>query len=156
MEKMMKPIIAGLAWALAAVPATASEAVNMRFACPAPTAKAVPPPELAGSWDVLMDVGGVPSFGLLSVGMLDAGLGGSLALTPGVVVVRSLKTDGQIVAMIVASREGDVRFDGSLASDGKRMCGIVSYHGGRKLAMIAQKRPDRVAARSEPPAEANR
>ena len=128
----------------------------MRFECPASAAKAAPRPELAGLWDVLMDVGGVPGFGLLSVGMVDAGMGGSLALTPGVVVVRSLKTDGQIVAMIVASREGDVRFDGSLASDGKRMCGIVSYHGGRKLAMIAQKRPDRAGARGGQPNEANR
>lgn len=152
----MKRIIAGLALAFAAVPTAASEAVNMRFECPAPTTKPSQPPELSGLWDVLMDVGGIPSFGLLSVGMSGTELGGSLALTPGVVVVRSLKSDGQTVAMIVASREGDVRFDGSLTSDGKRMCGIVSYHGGQKLGMIAQKRPDRGSGRREQPSGASR
>ncbi|XHS00073.1 hypothetical protein ACFB49_16690 [Sphingomonas sp. DBB INV C78] len=145
----MNRIIAGLALAFTAVPAAASETVNMRFECPASITKPGQPPELSGLWDVVMDVGGVPSFGLLSVGMSGAALGGSLALTPGVVVVRSLKSDGQTVAMIVASREGDVRFDGSLASDGKRMCGIVSYHGGQRFEMIAQKRPDRGSARRE-------
>lgn len=145
----MKRIIAGVALASVAVPAAASETVDMRFECRAPTTKPSQPPEFSGLWDVVMDVGGVPSFGLLSVGMLDAGLGGSLALTPGVVVVRGLKSDGQTVTMIVASREGDVRFDGSLTSDGKRMCGIVSYHGGQKFGMVAQKRPDRGSRRSE-------
>jgi|GEM_PF-2162734 len=145
----MKRIIASVALASAAVPAAASESVNMRFDCRVSAAKPNQPPELAGLWDVVMDVGGAPSFGLLSLGGVDAELGGSLALTPGVVVVRSLKSDGQTVAMIVASREGDVRFDGALQFDGKRMCGIVSYHGGRKLAMIAQKRPDRGIWRSE-------
>jgi hypothetical protein len=81
--------------------------------------------------------------------MSDTKLAGSLALNAGVVVVRSLKFDGQTVAMIVASDDGDVRFDGTLASDGKRMCGIVSYHHGQKFEMIAQKRPDRGSARRE-------
>jgi hypothetical protein len=96
-----------------------------------------------------MDVGGVPSFGLLSVARSGTELAGSLSFNAGVVVVRSLTFDVQAVAMIVASGEGDVRFDGSLASDGKRMCGIVSYHGGQKFEMIAQKRPDRGSRRSQ-------
>lgn len=145
----MNRIIAGVALASAAVPAAASEAVTMRFECRASTTKPSQSPELAGLWDVVMDVEGVPSFGLLSVAMSGTELAGSLALNAGVVVVRSLKSDGQTVAMIVASREGDVRFDGSLTSDGRRMCGIVSYHGGQKLGMIAQKRPVRESRRSE-------
>lgn len=76
-------------------------------------------------------------------------MAGSIALNAGVAVVRSLKSDGHAVAMVVTTGEGDVRFDGSLASDGKRMCGIVSYHGGQKYEMIAQKRPDRDRRRSE-------
>lgn len=152
----MKRIIAGVALASAAVPAAANEAVNMRFECPVPTTKPSQPPELSGLWDVLMDVEGIPSFGFLSVGTSGSELGGSLALTPGVVVVRSLKSDGQAVAMIVASREGDVRFDGSLTSDGKRMCGIVSYHGGQKFGMIAQKRPDHGNGRRAQPNGASR
>lgn len=145
----MNRIIAGLALASAAVPAAASEAVNMRFECPASTTKPSQPPELSGQWDMVMDVGGMPSFGLLSLGLSDKRLAGSIALNAGVAVVRSLTSDGRTVAMIVSTGEGDVRFDGSLASDGRRMCGIVSYHGGRKLEMIAQKRPDRGSRRSE-------
>lgn len=145
----MYRIIAGLALASAAVPAAANEAVNMRFECRASTTKPVQPPELSGLWDVLMDVEGVPSFGLLSVATSGTQLAGSLALNAGVVVVRSLTFDGQTVSMIVASREGEVRFDGSLASDGKRMCGIVTYHRGQKFEMVAQKRPDRASRRSD-------
>ena len=121
----------------------------MRFECRAPTAAPSEPPELPGQWDLVMDVGGRPSFGLLSVGRSGTQLAGSIALNAGVAVVRSLTLDGQAVAMIVTTGEGDVRFDGSLASDGKRMCGIVSYHGGQKFEMIAQKRPGRETRRSE-------
>lgn len=145
----MNLIIAGLILASAAAPAAASEAVAMRFECLAPTATPAQPPNLAGLWDMVMDVGGVPSFGLLSLGTSGTALAGSIALSPGVVVVRSLTLDDRAVTMIVASAEGDVRFDGSLAADGKRMCGTVSYHGGQKLEMIAQKRPDRASARRE-------
>ncbi len=145
----MNRIIAGMALASAAVPAAASETVNMRFECPASTTKPSQPPELSGQWDMVMDVGGIPSFGLLSLGVSDKRLAGSIALNAGVAVVRSLTSDGRTVAMIVSTGEGDVRFDGSLASDGRRMCGIVSYHGGQKLEMIAQKRPDRGSRRSE-------
>jgi hypothetical protein len=147
MEEAMNRIIAGVALASAAVPAAASEAVNMRFACPASITKPSQPPELSGQWDLVMDVGGIPSFGLLSLGMSDKRLAGSIALNAGVAVVRSLTFDGKTVAMIVSTGEGDVRFDGSLASDGKRMCGIVSYHGGQKFDMIAQKRPARGSGR---------
>lgn len=145
----MNRIIAGIALVSAAAPAAASEAVNMRFECPASPAKPSRPPELSGQWDMVMDVGGIPSFGLLSLGVSDKQLAGSIALNAGVAVVRSLTSDGRTVAMIVSTGEGDVRFDGSLASDGRRMCGIVSYHGGQKLGMIAQKRPDRGSRRSE-------
>jgi hypothetical protein len=138
-----------MALASAAVPAAASEVVAMRFECRASAGKPNQAPQLAGLWDVLMDVGGVPSFGLLSVAMSGTELAGSLALNAGVVVVRSLTLVNQSVTMIVASGEGDVRFDGSLASDGKRMCGIVSYHGGQKFEMVAQKRAGREGARSE-------
>jgi hypothetical protein len=149
MEKAMNRIIAGIALASASVPAAASEAVNMRFECPASTTKPSQPPELSGQWDMVMDVGGIPSFGLLSLGVSDKRLAGSIALNAGVAVVRSLTSDGRTVAMIVSTGEGDVRFDGSLASDGRRMCGIVSYHGGQKLGMIAQKRSDRGSLRRE-------
>lgn len=145
----MNRIIAGVALASAAVPAAATEAATMRFECRESNAKPSQSSELSGLWDVVMDVGGVPSFGLLSLGTSGTELAGSLALNAGVVVVRSLTFDGQTVEMVVASREGDVRFNGSVASDGKRMCGIVSYHRGQKFEMIAQKRPDRGSGRSQ-------
>jgi len=145
----MKRIIAGLVLASAAVPAEAIEAVAMRFECRESVATPGRPSQLAGLWDVLMDVGGVPSFGLLSVATSGAELAGSLALNAGVVVVRSLVSDGASVTLVVASGEGDVRFEGALAPDGKRMCGIVSYHGGQKFEMVAQKRPDRAGGRGE-------
>ena len=127
----------------------------MKFEC-ASTAAPSPSPDLAGQWDLVMDVGGVPSFGLLSVGRSDKQLAGSIALNAGVAVVRSLTLEDKTVAMIVTTGEGDVRFDGSLASDGKRMCGIVSYHGGQKFEMIAQKRPDRGSGRREQPSGTRR
>ena len=145
----MNRILAGLALVCAAVPAAASEAVNMRFACSASTAAQTHSVELTGQWDMVMDVGGIPSFGLLSLGLSDKRLSGSIALNAGVAVVRSLTSDGKSVAMIVATGEGDVRFDGSLASDGRRMCGIVTYHGGQKLEMVAQRRPDRASGRRQ-------
>lgn len=145
----MRHIIVCLALASAVAPAAAREAVNMSFKCSASAKAPSQSPELTGQWDMVMDVGGTPSFGLLSVGRSGPELAGSIALNAGVAVVRSLKLDGQAVAMVVVTGEGDVRFDGSLASDGKRMCGIVTYHGGQKLEMVAQKRPDRVSRRSE-------
>ena len=123
---------------------TPCEAATMRFECAEPVAAPAQVPDPSGSWDMVMDVGGTPSFGLLSVARAGVDLAGSIALNAGVVVVRSLKISAdRTVAMIVASDEGDVRFDGELAPDGKRMCGIVSYHGGQKLEMVAQKRPAR-------------
>ena len=123
---------------------TPCEAATMRFECAEPVAAPAQVPDPSGSWDMVMDVGGTPSFGLLSVARAGVDLAGSIALNAGVVVVRSLKISAdRTVAMIVASGEGDVRFDGELAPDGKRMCGIVSYHGGQKLEMVAQKRPAR-------------
>ena len=144
----MNRMIVAVALAGAALLAAGSEAATMNFECPAPAAAVGQPPELAGQWDMVMDVGGTPSFGLISLGRSETKLAGSIALNAGVAVVRSLTLDGQAVAMIVATGEGEVRFDGSLAADGKRMCGVVTYHGGRKYQMVAQKRPDRVSPRS--------
>ena len=142
----MKRIFAGLALICLAVPAAATEAVNMRFACSGSPDDKSQSIELTGQWDLVMDVGGIPSFGLLSVGESGKQLAGSIALNAGVAVVRSLSLEGKRVAMVVVTGEGDVRFDGDLAPDGRRMCGIVTYHGGRKLEMVAQRRPDRRSA----------
>ena len=99
-------------------------------------------PILHGNWDILMDVGGELSFGLLSIGVVDGGYGGSL--TPSrtaPVVVRKITVTGNTVHMSTASREGDVLFDGKLSEKGNRMCGVVTYHDGSTFPMVAQRIP---------------
>ncbi|MGV3478577.1 MAG: hypothetical protein ACO1O3_01405 [Sphingobium sp.] len=99
-------------------------------------------PNLHGNWDFLMDVGGTPSFGLLSIGLIDGGYGGSLTpVRTAPVVLRAITLTGDAIHMVVASREGDVLFDGRLSARGDRMCGTVTYHNGNSFPMAAQKRP---------------
>lgn len=124
--------------AAAAQPAT-SIAVNCGAGAAAAGGEA---PNLHGNWDFLMDVGGEPSFGLLSIGFVDGGYGGSV--TPArtaPVVLRSIALTGNSIHMVVATREGEILFDGTLSPRGDRMCGTVTYHGGRTFPMVAQKRP---------------
>jgi hypothetical protein len=133
--------------AMAAPPAP-SLAVNCGAEAASTTGEA---PDLHGTWDFLMDVGGTPSFGLLSIGLIDGGYGGSL--TPSrtaPVVLRRITVTGTTVRMIVASREGDVLFDGRLPAKGDRMCGTVTYHDGNTFPMVAQKRP---SAYTPPPVQ---
>jgi hypothetical protein len=51
------------------------------------------------------------------------------------------------VRMVVASREGDVQFQGRLTDNGRTMEGIVDYHGGARLPMTATRRARRVVPR---------
>lgn len=107
---------------------------------------------LHGHWDFLMVPRGVPSFGTMSIGFVGADYGGSLSpVRTAPVVLRKITTTGSSIQMVVASREGDVRFDGRLSAKGDYMCGTVTYHGGETFPMIAQKRPS--AYPSQPQAE---
>ena len=138
----MRRIIASIALASAAVPAAASEPVNMRFECGAEAATAGgEAPNLRGTWDFLMEVGGTPNFGLLSIGLVDDAYGGSLALwSTAPVVLRKMTLTGNSFHMAVATPDGDVLFDGALSAKGDRMCGTVTYHGGRTFPGVARKR----------------
>jgi hypothetical protein len=99
-------------------------------------------PNLHGHWDFLIDAGGTPNFGLLSIGQVDGGYGGSLTpVTTAPVVLRSITLTGRSIHMVVASRDGNVLFDGRLSAKGDRMCGTVTYHSGHTFPMLAQKRP---------------
>ena len=99
-------------------------------------------PNLHGHWDFLMVPRGMPSFGLMSIGFVGADYGGSLAPTrTAPVVLRKVSLAGNSIHMVVASREGDVLFDGKLSAKGDFMCGTVTYHGGETFPMVAQKRP---------------
>ena len=85
---------------------------------------------------------GIPSFGLMSIGFVGADYGGSLApARTAPVVLRKISLTGNNIHMVVASREGDVLFDGKLSAKGDYMCGTVTYHGGEAFPMIAQRRP---------------
>jgi len=99
-------------------------------------------PNLHGNWDFLMVVGGELSFGLLSIGLVDGGYGGSLTpVRTAPVVVRRIDLTGNSIHMAVASREGDVLFDATLSAKGNRMCGTVTYHDGSTFPMVAHRRP---------------
>jgi hypothetical protein len=109
-------------------------------------------PNLHGHWDFLMVPRGTPSFGLMSIGFVGADYGGSLApARTAPVVLRNITLAGNAIQMVVASREGDVRFDGRLSAKGDLMCGTVTYHGGETFPMVAQKRPS--AYQSQPQAQ---
>lgn len=132
---------------VAAAPAVglAQEATLLKTTCAeGPSRPASVPagePDLAGLWDVYMDVGGVPSFGLLSVGRLDGRYGGTLTpVRTAPVVLRSLTVKDRRVQLIVGSREGDVAYNALLSDTADRMCGIVTYHGGQLYPMVAQRR----------------
>lgn len=142
-----------LAAALAAPAALAAQpAIPIAVNCTTEAAPAdAEAPSLNGNWDLLMDVGGTPSFGVMSIGWIDGGYGGSL--TPArtaPVVLRGITLTGNRIHMAVASREGDVLFDGTLSPRGDRMCGTVTYHGGRTFPMIAQKRPSAYPPQAQP------
>ena len=112
-------------------------------------------PNLHGHWDFLMVPRGLPSFGLMSIGFVGADYGGSLApARTAPVVLRSVTLDGSRIHMVVASREGDVRFDGRLSAKGDYMCGTVTYHGGETFPMVAQRRP--TTYQSQPQAQRGR
>lgn len=149
----MNRIIAGVVLACTAVPAAAIESVTLRFECREEATTAVGEvPNLHGNWEFLMDVGGTPNFGLLSIGFVGDVYGGSLSLwMTAPVVLREITITGQIFNLAVASPAGDVLFDGTLSARGDRMCGTVTYHDGRKFPAVAQKRPS--TYRSLPPSQ---
>ncbi len=99
-------------------------------------------PDLQGQWDFLMQVGATPSPGVMAIGPMDGAYAGSL--TPyrtNTVVIRRLTLDRGAVNMSVATREGEVRFEGHLTGKGDTMCGTGLYHGGVRYQMVAVRRP---------------
>ena len=137
------PAVLILSAALAAAAPLQAEPVTPSLAAceAAPFVPAGEAPDQQGQWDVLMMVGETPSPGLLALGPMDGAYAGSL--TPyrtNTVAVRRLTLDGGAVRMSVASREGEVVFEGRLTGGPGTMCGTVHYHGGQKLPMVAVRR----------------
>ena len=147
---MMLAVTAGLA---ASATCQAQPAPPAALTCSAGEAAAGgETPNLHGNWDFLMVPRGIPSFGLMSIGFVGADYGGSLAPTrTAPVVLRNIKLTGNTIHMVVASREGDVLFDGKLSAKGDYMCGTVTYHEGETFPMIAHRRPS--AYQSQPQAQ---
>ena len=105
-------------------------------------------PDLQGLWDFTMRVGERTSPGFFALGPVEQGWAGSLTLyLTNTLAIRVLTVDGDSVRMVVASREGDVRFNGRLTDNGRTMEGIVDYHGGARLPMRATRRTLPVAPR---------
>lgn len=98
-------------------------------------------PDLQGLWDFTLRVGERTSPGFLALGPGERGWAGSITMyLTNTLAIRVLTVDGDSVRMVVASREGDVRFLGRLTDDGRSMEGIVEYHGGARLPMTATRR----------------
>ena len=107
-------------------------------------------PNLHGNWDFLMAPRGAPSFGVMSIGLVGADYAGSLSpARTAPVVLRRVTLDGNGIQMVVASREGDVLFNGRLSAKGDFMCGTVTYHGEEFFPMVAQKRPSSYRSQSQ-------
>lgn len=142
MKRLQAALILSTALA-AAAPLQAQTITPSLAACEAaPFVPAGEAPDLAGQWDFLMQVGSEPSPGLLALGHMDGAYAGSL--TPyrtNTVAVRRLTLDGGAVNMSVASREGEVRFEGRLTGRPDTLCGTVLYHGGQRHQMVAVRRP---------------
>ena len=141
MKCLMTLALAAAVAAPAAVAAQTATSIDVNCDAGAATAGAEAP-NLHGHWDFLMVPRGTPSFGLMSIGFVGADYGGSLApVRTAPVVLRKVTLAGNSIQMVVASREGDVMFDGRLSAKGDFMCGTVTYHGGETFPMVAQKRP---------------
>lgn len=97
-------------------------------------------PNMSGIWDFKLDMGTAVSSGIMVLGALDDAYAGALTPNAGPVAIRKLTLKGDAIHMSVASREGDVLFDGHLLETGKELCGVVTYHGGKLYPMTATRR----------------
>ena len=105
-------------------------------------------PDLQGLWDFTMRVGERTSPGFFALGPVERGWAGSITMyLTNTLAIRTLTVDGDSVRMVVASREGDVRFLARLTEDGRTMEGIVESHGGPRLPMPAPRRVPPVVPR---------
>lgn len=103
-------------------------------------------PDLQGLWDFTMRVGERTSPGFFALGPVDRGWAGSITMyLTNTLAVRLFTVDRDSVRIVVASREGDVRFLARLTDNGHTMEGIVEYHGGARYPMTATRRTQPVS-----------
>lgn len=134
-------LLAGPLGAQATRGATPAAPVDVATAMPAGV-------DLQGLWDFTMRAGDRSSPGFLALGPVDGGWAGSITMyLTNTLAVRRFSVAGDSIAMVVASREGDVTFRARLSEDADTMSGIVEYHGGARLPMVARRRPQPVVPR---------
>jgi hypothetical protein len=149
------PALSAAALAATLLGAATASAQSTRSTAAAPPAQAAANaaalgggPDLQGLWDFTMRVGDRSSPGFFALGPVERGWAGSLTLyLTNTMAIRALTVEGDSVRMVVASREGDVRFLARLTDDGRTMDGIVEYHGGARLPMTATRRTQPVVPR---------
>ena len=129
-----------------AAPPAQTTAQTTALTPPTPTPRSTP--DLQGLWDFTMRMGDRTSPGFLALGPVERGWAGSITMyLTSTLAIRTFTVDGDSVRMVVASREGDVTFHGRLTSDARTMEGIVHYHGGVLVPMMATRRPQPVVPR---------
>jgi hypothetical protein len=132
-----------------------SGAQSTRSAAATPPTQAAAPastraggPDLQGLWDFNIRAGERTSPGFFALGPVERGWAGSITMyVTNTLAIRAFTVEGDSVRMVVASREGDVLFRARLTDDGRTMEGIVEYHNGARLPMIAMRRAQPVAPR---------
>jgi hypothetical protein len=151
--RLSAPSVAALAATVLASATAGAQPPRPTAAAPTvqPSARATTPgggPDLQGLWDFTMRVGERTSPGFLALGPVERGWAGSITMyLTNTLAIRAFTVDGDSVRMVVASREGDVRFLARLTDDGRTMDGIVEYHGGARLPMTAMRRAQPVVPR---------
>ena len=146
--KFLAVSVAALAATLLASGTASAQSTGAATPAAQAGARATAGPDLQGLWDFTMRVGDRTSPGFFGLGPVEGGWAGSITMyLTNTLAIRSLTVNGDSVRMIVASREGDVRFLARLTDEGRTMEGIVEYHGGARLPMTATRRAQPVLPR---------
>jgi hypothetical protein len=137
-----------LASATASAQSTRSTAATLPVQAAANATTLEGGPDLQGLWDFTMRVGDRTSPGFFALGPVERGWAGSITMyLTNTLAIRAFTVVGDSIRMVVASREGDVRFLARLTDAGRTMEGIVEYHGGARLPMTATRRAQPVVPR---------
>ena len=149
--RLSAALVVAFSAALLSSGTASAESTRSNSAAPVQTASASTlgsGPDLQGLWDFTMRVGERTSPGFIALGPVEQGWAGSITMyLTNTLAIRVFKVDGDSVGLVVASREGDVRFLARLTDNGRTMEGIVEYHGGARLPMTATRRAQPVVSR---------
>lgn len=101
-------------------------------------------PDLAGDWVFEAQTGDGVAHGAMTLVADGASYKGTLTTdqTSNVLPVRSLTLQGSALTLRVESPEGNVTFQGTLASDAQTFQGQVLYFNGQTFPMSGRRRAD--------------